>query len=986
MGGTVATFAGLVCTDVRFARSRGHDSDLSTVEIPVENFPGGLQLVPAVPGQVGGEIKVSIPEVGLARIAAQRKFGDPLPALKQSALVFAGTLCMAEAQDETWKVIVHPLYVQRVERVRASRKGGAARLRVTLVDQRHFPRGHLFRWSYNRVRADLQVAPGSVKPDGKPFTLAEIADQVVASMLRRPKLTNTPATWSQRSPAIELPPLGSPVVGMAELERVGGAEPPCLRLDGSFAFHRLGEGRVGWAKDGVGANVQDFPEPLRLWKQGAGEGHSIELSYPDDWVIVRGLERVQTIALDNCEPVLVVRVSSPNPDRALGADFGAVVGAKNEHAARDLGAEARALRDRANELKALGNAIDPVSGEPADAALAFVEKKAAEAEKAERENGQGGIRLRSADVEPVDDFELGAPRVLPLNEEVVHALTDGKLSIGKLRQWVLQPRVYQDSVGLEERIARVLRDQAWRLWRIPGVVVNDAVAGRNDVLNPTTKPGPNANLLPLLPCAETVAGRREPIVVQTFRHRARHQILVGKGEVSLRGTRARTRMAEILTEADTIADLKQLQPVREGGSAQISDSGFLTDEQLGSAQAIAAGATLEGFRRAIEQTRLIDRLRAVDGALATEYEAELKKAAEANDKLSGGGETALLDLAKKAVAFENSIREAADEIAIESGFDWFDAQDTELLQGLSASDFLAGKTGTLSTATTHDVELARARAAAFGRSIQSDLRALERARDERKRQGETGVSREDAIPPEYGPIFVRNLPRTRDHSAHLYSAELGIFATSTLPGWINPEGSPEPASSLFISMPVRVCFGAVVRPTPSAATGRVTSAVRVNPDNRLGDLADEVTWFTRCFKRGDARGLAALPVALRDVPAGEGTVVPLNEHELIPLAGSGNTARLEELALELAQERFRPKPKLEEKTYVVARPWPVNCDGVVRGMAITMRPGGKGFETTISVGSGTWDRNPARTRLRPAPLRAEQIADGRNREGTRPRA
>ena len=278
--------------------------------------------------------------------------------------------------------------------------------------------------------------------------------------------------------------------------------------------------------------------------------------------------------------------------------------------------------------------------------------------------------------------------------------------------------------------------------------------------------------------------------------------------------------------------------------------------------------------------------------------------------------------------------------------------------------------------TQEDADKARRRAETFQQSIKAELRAIAARRDQQRQQSRSGVSAEDAIPPEHGPIFIQNLPRTRDHGARVYSAELGIFEVSSLPGHITPAGSPEPACTELVPMPVAVTFGAVVRPKPG--DGHRTGA-RID---RLGDLADEVTWFVRCFKRGSDVGDAIPLPSIRAVPPGEGTVIPIPENELVPIHGEGNTKALEEAALELARERFRVKPRVESASYVVARPWPVNCDGVVRGIEIVMRPGGKGFETRISVGGGTWDRVPGRTRLRPRPAR--DVDDGRTREGLTP--
>ena len=115
---TLATFAGLVCSDVRFLRTRGYDADVSVVEIPVSNFPDGLELRAARAGEVGGDIQRIVPD------AAVLLGKGKLEPLNQSRMeIFASTLCMFEAAGGVLYdkcPPIHPLYVTNVERVRAS--------------------------------------------------------------------------------------------------------------------------------------------------------------------------------------------------------------------------------------------------------------------------------------------------------------------------------------------------------------------------------------------------------------------------------------------------------------------------------------------------------------------------------------------------------------------------------------------------------------------------------------------------------------------------------------------------------------------------------------------------------------------------------------------------------------------------------------------------------------------------------------------------
>lgn len=859
MPGTLVAFAGIPCAAARFVRGRGYDADISTVDIPVASFPSGFVFVEAKPGDILGAVEKKIPDIGairgstVVRGEAAPPTGDELDK-NGLRMVFAGTLCLAESQDEDWMVVVHPMFVVRVERTRAGAsvagQDGPGMLRVTLADERFFwGRGFMGRWSFNRVRGDGSVAPDSLKQGGAPYTLAEVADQAAAALPRSPALSAKPAEWtSDPLGPLEFARFSPGVSALAEVERRGGVEPPCLRLDGTVAFHRSGDGRTGYAPRGQGANSQDFPVPLRLWKQGRGEGYAIQATYPDDFVVVVGRERIATVVLDGWEPVLVVYARTRDP----------------------------------------GASPDP--------------------------NDQ--------DVQPARGEEVGVPTVLPLTDETVRSLSNGKLSLDGLRRWVMQPPAFQDAIGLDEEVARMFRDQAWRLYRIPDVEKN-------------------RHLLPLLARAEVVAGRRAPVTVSAYRFKARHakfaQGTLEQGQLAA----SRSRANDIVEEAERIAQIK-------GNGASFHDPGILKLGNLPDILTSLSGSqfSVEDLRRYTQLGRNANVIRDADPGLAAEYETELRAQAELREKLTGAPERAMLDIGKRAADLERQLQNVGDGQR---------DQVEPMVQN-------------------------------FIRSIQGDLRAIQRSNDDATTRARAGVPGAAALlPPEWGPTHLVNLDRAIDRGARVFSAELGIVELSQLGGWVETEGVPSPSDTRLLPKPVRVAFGATLRPKsePPSASGATT--LRGADLARFGDLKDSVTWFVRAYRRGAAPGVAE-EIDIAAVPHGEGTVVPIEAAELVPLTGDGNVRELEAQAVKIARERFRALPVVRAATYVVARPWPVQCDGVVATVEIQTREGGNGFETLVSVGTG--QRAPAsvggdwHTQVRPP--RQRDNGDGTRREGLAP--
>lgn len=894
MGGSLVSFSGVRCSRlVRLARSRGYDADLSVIEVPVPRLDA-YSFAVAAPGEATGPIDLQVPDLAQIRSlspgtrAAGTPARPPTPKpLPDVRLIFGGTLCVAEAQDEDWQVVAHPMLVTRVERQRRGQNGSAV-LVVTLADERFlWGRGFVRRWSFNRTRADGLVARDSVGPGGLPWRLDEVARQLVGALPRGKKLSAFPADWSGKPVGhVEFAPFAPAVSCLAELERERGIEAPCLRWDGTVALHRLGEGRVGYAPKGEGSNALELPNAVRLSKQGTGAGHTAQATYPDDFVLVRGKERIQTVAVDGWDPVLVVRARRRDP----------------------AGPQASGVQD---------------------------------------------LELAQGD-------EVGAPRVLRLNDETVKALSKGKLNLEGLRRWIVQPPAYQDAVGLPEDVARLFRDQAGRLYRCPRVEEEDDGAGGRI-------PAQNAGLLPLLPRAETVDGRRAPIMVQTYRFKARHKVLGAPGDREERQFgESQQRVRELRERAQELARVqKKPNPFVDPWSSRnhLTGSGTLSvQELLGDALLNNPNTPpIEDLQRAIDAARVVEALREVDAGLAGEYEAELQAQAEAISALNGTPEKELFQLGKEAARFEAQLRDSASSSLSLIGGESADITDL----GSSLSLFLS------------DNDTAKRARDVFRKSLADNMRALGRQGDDRVTRAKAGVTARSLLKPDTGPIFVVNLPRTEDVGASVYSPELGIVETSTLAGWLDPEGVPSPADSRFLFKPVRVIFGAVVRPgfgvTDVDDTKTRTRALV--PGDALG--GDAIP-FHRAFRRNAAGGADA--VSLDEVPPGEGTVVPLDRHELIPLVGEGNTGELELLARELAEERCRVRPLIESETWVAGRPWPVQCDGVVQSVEIVQRASGNGFETRVVIGAGIKDPDPMRTRTRPAPQKDR--GDGSSREGS----
>ncbi|MCO5168074.1 MAG: hypothetical protein M9894_17155 [Planctomycetes bacterium] len=914
MSGTLIAYQGFRAQSAVFRRTRGYDSDFSEVVFPVESFPAGFDFTPP---QIGGRTLLPdlvVPDLGVIRA---RTSAAALPDFRAARrLDFAGTLVMAEVQDEEWQVVVHPLFVMRIDRIKQA-ESGRAMVRVTLGDARLFwGEGFLRRWSFNRVRGDGSVALDSVKFNREPLTRAEVASDVVRSLWSSPRLAVAPATWSAHTGPEEFPRYCPAAMALRKLCTEGNTLDPCLRLDGTVALHREGEGRAGWAPQGQGENVNPFPEHVRLSKQGQGQGYSVEPTHVPDYVVIAGGRRIASVALDECPPVLMVprRVRAPvevtNPDEGPGVD----------------------------ELRFEGPEV---------------------------------------------------PRLL--TEELVRELTGGRFGLDWLKRWIVQPAAYQHAVGLDAKVVKLL-STAWRLFQIPGAQVEQqdpddgtppASVDRTSELDPdraaelaagatgparragspgprrpAAKPGPNAHVLPLLDRAETVGGKRLPVRVETFTWTTQHRVFDNNagalGSILYRRSRLRSEIDA------TARETRQPHPIsaREYGLDVPLTAAELLGDLVGQIP-----VSVEEVQAALDKMRTADRIKQQNASQGAAWEGLLLEEAKALDALNGTNQAELLDLAAKLLQFDKDIQQLRrDSAVLETTSSLF----TSLRSTLDGSD------------------AARARRERLRLEVAEDLRAIARKRQEQDRLASIGGD-PAAVNKGTGAIIIRNLPRRADEGAQVYCAELGVVATSSLAGHIEPDGVPGPEAGVFKPMPVRTTFGAVVRPLadrpPPPSTGTREGPANLVPPG----LGDEVTWFARAFRRGGARGAPPVLVRVEDVPHGQGLAIPREDLvELIPLEGAGNGAELELAAGEVAAETFNSPDRVEGATYTLARPWPVQCDGVVSSVEIRSRDtpvAGTGFETVVTVGGpNTPDPNPLRT-VRVRPVLPRGNGDGTRREG-----
>ncbi|HBP20503.1 MAG TPA: hypothetical protein DEA08_22265, partial [Planctomycetes bacterium] len=119
MSGTVATYQGFPCRDVRFRRTRGWRADTTSVLLFAADFPHGFQFVTPSPGDLN-RLRMRTqgqPDLSAIRGNQQRR---PRALPKQRRLNFAGNLVMAEVDREgnQYLAVVDPLFCVSLETVK----------------------------------------------------------------------------------------------------------------------------------------------------------------------------------------------------------------------------------------------------------------------------------------------------------------------------------------------------------------------------------------------------------------------------------------------------------------------------------------------------------------------------------------------------------------------------------------------------------------------------------------------------------------------------------------------------------------------------------------------------------------------------------------------------------------------------------------------------------------------------------------------------
>lgn len=588
----------------------------------------------------------------------------------------------------------------------------------------------------------------------------------------------------------------------------------------------------------------------------------------------------------------------------------------------------------------------------------------------------GGPRVASV---AVDDWEpvlvLPDGRVFPLTSAFLRELTGkARFDIPWLQRFVLQPAAYQGDPDLDPDVAALLADQAWRMWRLPGAEVEDeptdeAVvpapntnaegetpggAGVPDVLRQdgdgnlpsqrVRRPGRNAHLLPLLNRAETSGGRRLAPLVQCYSFAAVH--------VRLRGSPGDEKLTALWNE---IGKLRANPPPTEFTVGNTARRGHLSVTDLLKNDAPletlnSKAVTVEQLQRALDRVREIQSFRERPGG---KFYADT-----------------LLDLTKRQIAAaEEAGGPAGASQVFEAAIHLFEAED-------QIADQVAGVRSDVVSQEQLDATLAANDSIrqALLTQIRPLLKEAEAARIARadlvQTVGEAGANGKAFGLVVYGnrPVSRPGEPKVRptDVHAQVVDAEAGIVRTSTLAGHVVADDPTIVAPSdlshaSFVPRPVRVVFGAVVRPRidllpgerPRTVSG--VAAVQVGGGDNVIPVAltDRETLYVSAWRRTGRGAVEQIPVEAAPLERARSLREP-DLVELVVLDGTSNRARLDEEARKAAAEHADVPDLVPSTRTLLARAWPINCDGVVAEVTITMRTKDNapcGFETLVVTGS-----------------------------------
>lgn len=620
----------------------------------------------------------------------------------------------------------------------------------------------------------------------------------------------------------------------------------------------------------------------------------------------------------------------------------------------------------------------------------------------------GGTSIYTAAVDRWDFVLQINGRPWPLNDETLLRLTgDPEFTLEFLSRWILATDAQQAQARLPDRVARLLREQAWLIVRLPlveedsgppsgvpfgpdpeGVPSPEGGADPASLFAPRpTRPGAYAHLLPLQAQGRLINdGKRAPIEVESYGFREKHhawrnavefeRLRVAKINLATAEEAVRRAAPLVLDQGNAPGVFGRISELVTSGLYKAGESQYLGRANLNDVWVITAQEGIDPGRVMgdLNLLRRIDRAKDVTdlGDLLEEAHLEVIKA---QDEVAAFGDGRLpvrgelvWGIAKEILEFEKKLGET-------SLLDGGGRATTALARDPRNKPFrdrLSRRVGDLVRQAAQDRDRRRAEAAAGGGQ------ALDRQQ----------------------VVIVVNEGRTTDTRASILDAEAGLVRLGRRPGWVaNPvTGRAElgPVKNLsnaqfgrtrFVPQPVRVTFGTTARPRRDAAYGskqfqrplpRPVTGVDPNlqasvaPDVIPQAATDADTQYVRHYKR---EGTAATQVAAEN--SGIGPVI--NRPDLVLLVdldGKSNVGDLDARARDAAAAVFRRKEETEGKTATLMGPWPVNPDGVVASVQITTEKVGNavtGFQTVVTTGGRDVNNSlPARSRARVRPRRVEQ--------------
>ena len=913
MPGTLIWFSGLTANKVTLRRSVGLEPDAGFVEIPLASFPGHDTFVAPAPG--AAHIPPALPDpppIGVLSGTRPAQVGDLVaqPIGHQAVLYVAESVPTADGgARQEFEMTVRQLYVTDVQRFITGRQGGS--VRVSFVDFRAFAdRGHMDRWRFGILDNEGNIEPDSLL-NGEAPTLAAVARYVVSRMFGEPELIVVPDEWEKLTGSFLFDRWGSAIEAMRVLLERHPAE-FVLHWNGTVGLYEEGAGNFGYT---VGTET-DFASvngvALPPWVQDMrGQGHvdATSYGYPSDFVIVGGAPTIASVAIDCWEPVLLL----DGTPVSLREGLAELLGANNT------------VRGIERDIKQIEGEISKIQERNGDPSQAVARKERLQLELA-RETAKNEAPPQASDED-----------------------------MAWLQRWVFRYEEFQGGERLTPEAVKILKRDAYRLWRLPGA---DSY---------------NRHLLPIERRAETVDGVRQSILVESYRYTFR------SGKLGISGGKATTSQSSGTAQNQLRTTREALSKIRKEVDAATSD---LDANILSAGNAERLGLQAQkGLARLLKE-----RMSAQEKAVAQEALRRGMSLLETARRAEGAGLDDLAQAYTSALTTRHDAEKALDP-----------SSDTSAQLAIYQKLLDLGKA-------------VDAREAQNVGPILEDVKKLQDEQQARFRDKIEGRTAERGDPDEglFKEIFGTNDARSKDPAARLEDANLGLVRTS-LTGWLEREDVPNAAATQLVPKAVRVTFGTQMRPPrdlelpPKSFEWCDTAPENAFPP-QMSSLQDRVRG-RRTSERGESiaqlellgvyfavfarqPGSGLMRIELEAVPKGQAhTRGHDGLQELIELAGGTNKPELDRQAAEIANAVVAERKDLSQTTrrhYL--RPWRVNCNGVVKAVEITDRPGQRGFTTLVVTGSGVepfGDANKTRER-KPADKRRPVLRVEETR-GERPR-